>query len=189
MDGGGRQLARRHDLFNLYHRNAPGGGHQRVKVLRRMAIDHVAVPVGFPALNQGEIAANRLFEDVVFARELADFFAFRHRRAVAGGGIKPGNAGAPGTYFFRQRPLWGEVHLQFTAEHLLFKQRVFTDVRRHHFAYLAGFQQQAETKAINAAVIRYHRQPAHPAAFDFGNQVLRDTTQAKAAGQQRHSIR
>ena len=93
------QFARRHNLFHLHHRNAPGGGHQRVEILRGVAIDHVAVPVGFPAFDQREIAADRLFKDVVSAVELAHLFAFGDRGAIPGGGVKAGMPAPPARIF------------------------------------------------------------------------------------------
>ena len=189
VDGGGRQFARRHDLFHLHHRNAPGGGHQRVEILRGVAIDHVAVPVGFPAFDQREIAADRLFKDVVSAVELAHLFAFGDRGAIPGGGVKAGDASAAGADFFRQRSLRGEFYRQLAAEHQLFKQRVFPDVRGHHLADLARLQQHAETETVDPAVVGDHRQPLHLATLHLGDQVLGNAAQAEAAGEQRHAVR
>ena len=189
MDGGGGQFARRHNLFHLHHRNAPGGGHQRVEILRGVAIDHVAVPVGFPAFDQREIAADRLFKDVVSSVELAHLFAFGDRGAIPGGGVKAGDAGAAGADFFRQRSLRGEFYRQLAAQHQLFKQRVFPDVRGHHLADLARLQQHAETETVDPAVVGDHRQPLHLATLHLGDQVLGNAAQAEAAGEQRHAVR
>lgn len=102
-----------------------------------MAINHIAVPVGFPAFDQREIAADRLFKDVVPAVELANLFAFGDRGAIAGGGVKTGDPGAAGANFFGQRSLGSELNRQLAAQHQLFKQRVLPDVRGHHLADLA----------------------------------------------------
>src|SRR5690606_20423443 len=96
------QLAGFDDLFHFHHGDASGHGGQRVEVLRGVAVDHVAVVVGLPALDDGEVALDGAFEDVVTAVELAHFLALGDRGAVAGGGEERGNAGAAGAQFFGQ---------------------------------------------------------------------------------------
>ena len=154
-----------------------------------MAINHIAVPVSLPALHEGEIAANSLFKNVIFTVELAHLFAFGDRRAIAGGGVKAGDPGAAGADFFRQRSLRGELYRQLAAQHQLFKQRVFPDVRGHHLADLARLQQHAETETVDPAVVGDHRQPLHLATLHLGDQVLGNAAQAEAAGEQRHAVR
>ena len=141
MNGRRGQLARRNDLFHLDDRYPARRCHQRIKILRGMPIDNVAVPVRFPALNERKITGNGLFKDVVLPRKLAHVFAGSHGRAVAGGRVKCRNARAARAHLFRQRALRREFNLEFAAQHLPLEQRVLADVRGHHFANLTRFEQ------------------------------------------------
>lgn len=51
-----RKLARLDDLLDLDDGDLARRGGQGIEVLRRMAIDHVTVAIGFPALDDGEAA-------------------------------------------------------------------------------------------------------------------------------------
>ena len=154
-----------------------------------MAIDNVAVPVRFPALNQCEITGNGLFKNVIFTAKLAHIFARCHGGAITGGRIKRRNTGPARADLFCQRPLRSKFDCQFPAQYLLLKQRVLADVRRHHFANLARFEQYPQTETIHAAVVRHDRQIFHLTASNLCNQVFRNTAQPEAARQQGHAVR
>src|SRR3546814_1268492 len=51
VDLGGVDLAGLDDLLDFNHGDLPGCGRQRVEVLRRVAIDDIAVAVGLPAFD------------------------------------------------------------------------------------------------------------------------------------------
>ena len=75
MNGRRGQLARCNNLFHLNDRYPARRCHRRIKILRGMPIDNVAVPVRFPALDEREISGDGLFQDVVLTCKLARFFA------------------------------------------------------------------------------------------------------------------
>jgi hypothetical protein len=158
-----------------------GGGHQRIKILRGMAIDNVAVPVRFPAFDQREIAGNGLFKDVVLTGKLAHLFAFRDRGAIAGGG-KTGDTGAAGADFFRQRALRRSSTSSSPLSTCCSKAR-FRRRKRPPLCVPGAFP--AGCRGRNRRRRSCWIPPSAPArdGVDLGNQVFGNAAQAKAARQ------
>src|ERR1700688_1967596 len=92
----GRELTQFHELLDFCDYVVSGGGHHGVKVTRGLTVDEIAPAIAFPGFDEGEIAAQRTFENVMAAAELAAFFAFGDQGAVAGGREEGRNAGAAG---------------------------------------------------------------------------------------------
>nr|GFA43677.1 hypothetical protein [Tanacetum cinerariifolium] len=188
MDFGRQQHARLDDFFHFHHGDLAGGRYHGVEVLRGVTVHHITEVIGLPAFDDGEVAGDGLFQYHVAAIELSGFFAFRHRRAVAGGRIERGNAGAACAHFFSEGALGRQLDLQLTAEQLALEQGVFTDVGGDHFADLPVFQEDAKPETVDAAVVGNHRQAFHAHAFDFCDQVFGDAAQTETAGQHGHVV-
>src|SRR2546425_12098404 len=86
--------------------------------------------------------------------ELADLFSFAHHRAVAGRGIKRGDARAARAEALRKSALRIEFRLELSFEHELFEKLVLTDVSRNHFFHLPRLQQQANAEIVHAGIVR-----------------------------------
>ncbi len=82
----------------------------------------------------------------------------------------------------------GEYDFDFAAQQLLLEEGVFADVGGDHFANLPVLQQYAEAETVNATVVGDHGEIADALALDLGDQVFRDTAQAKAAGDDGHAV-
>src|SRR5688500_12327554 len=52
------------NFLHFHHGDFAGGGGERIKVARGMAINDVAVTVRLPAFDDGEVADNGLFKNV-----------------------------------------------------------------------------------------------------------------------------
>ncbi|MNH05207.1 hypothetical protein D3C79_645240 [compost metagenome] len=144
--------------------------------------------VGLPALDDGEVTGDGLFQDVLAALELADFLAVGNRGAIAGGGVERRNAGTTCAHFFGEGALWGQFHFQLATEQLAFELGVFAHVGGDHLANLPVFQQHAQTKTVNAAVVGNHGQALDATPLDFADKVFRDAAQAETTGQYRHVV-
>src|SRR5690606_5370991 len=145
--------------------------------------------IGLPAFDDGEVAAGGVLEDVVSSVDFRNCLAFGDRRAVTGRGVEGRNARTAGAHLLRQGALGGEFDFQLTVEQLLLEQGVLADVRGDHLADLAIFQQHAEAEAIHAAVVGNYGEVLAAAPADSRDEVFRDATQAKAAGQYGHAVR
>src|SRR5450830_389756 len=154
------QLAGFDDFLDFDHGDLAGGRGQRVEVLGGVAIDDIAEVVGFPAFDDGEVAGDGLFHQVRTAVEFTGFLAVGDRGADPGGREEGWDAGATGAHFLGQGALGGQYHFDFTAEQLFFEEGVFTDIGGDHLADLPVFQQHAEAKAVDAAVVGNHGQVA-----------------------------
>ncbi|MDT4877153.1 hypothetical protein FQZ97_1126500 [compost metagenome] len=82
----------------------------------------------------------------------------------------------------------GQFDFQLAAQQLLFEQGVLANVGSNHLADLPVFQQYAQAKTVDAAIVGNHGQPLHAHAADLGDQVFRDTADAEAAGNYRHVV-
>ncbi len=121
------------------------------------------------------------------AVELAHLLALADRRAVAGGGVEGGDAGAAGAHLLGQGALGGQDHLDLVVEHLLLEEGVLADVGGMDRADLLVLQQQAQAEAVHAAVVGPHRQVLDPATLDLRDQVLGDAAETEAAGDHGHA--
>src|ERR1700693_3417826 len=119
-DAGGMDLVRwklpeLDELFDFGDYVVGGGGHHGVEVARGLAIDEIAPAVALPGFDEGEIAAQGSFKDVLTPAEFAGFLAFGNHRAVAGGCVKRGNACSPGADALREGALRVQLDLHFAA--------------------------------------------------------------------------
>src|SRR5690554_7664233 len=82
MDLVGTQLPGLNDLLNLDDSDLAAGRRQRIEVLGGIAVHHVAITVGLPALDDGEVGAEGFLEDIVTTVELAHLLALANRGPV-----------------------------------------------------------------------------------------------------------
>ncbi|MNE30770.1 hypothetical protein D3C80_1243040 [compost metagenome] len=122
------------------------------------------------------------------AIEVAHFLAFGNRGAVAGGGEERRDAGAACAHFFGEGALRGQFHFQLAAEQLALELGVFADIGSDHLADLVAFEQHAQAKAIDAAVVGHNRQALDATTLDFVDEVFRDAAQAETTGEYSHVV-
>ncbi|MCY1418722.1 hypothetical protein D9M71_342890 [compost metagenome] len=144
--------------------------------------------VGLPAFDDGEVAGDGFFHNVLAAIELAYFLAFGNRSAIAGGGEERRDAGAASAHFLGQGALRGQFDFQLAAEQLAFEFGVLADIGGDHLADLVILKQHAQAKAVDAAVVRDHGQALDATALDLVDEVFRDAAQAESTGQYRHVV-
>jgi hypothetical protein len=99
-----------------------------------------------------------------------------------------GDARAARADALRQRALGIELQLQGTGQELLGEKLVFAHVGRDHFLDLLGFQQDAETRAIDASVIGNDGQSSDAGLANRLDQHVGNAAQAKAARHDRHVV-
>jgi hypothetical protein len=111
------------------------------------------VAVAFPGFDEGEIGFEPALHDVVFAIELAGFFAFGNDGAEAGGSVERGDAGAASADAFGESALWDESDLEFAGDDELFEEFVFSHVTPNVGGDHAGFKHEAHAEAIDTHVV------------------------------------
>ncbi|MDT4841579.1 hypothetical protein FQZ97_754390 [compost metagenome] len=144
--------------------------------------------VRLPTLDDGEVAGDRRFEDVLATVEFTHFLAFGNRGAITGGSEEGRNAGAAGAHLLGEGALGRQFDFQLAAQQLLLEQGVFANVGGDHLADLAVFEQHAEAETIDAAVVGDHGEALGATAADLGDQVLGDATDAETTGQDGHVV-
>src|SRR3569623_1925691 len=182
------QVTRIDQVLDLGDGHARGRRHHGVEVARRLPIDQVAEAIAFPGFDEGEVRGQRRLKDGVPAIPHAGLLAFGDLRAVAGGRVEGGNAGAPGADALGQRAWRAERDVQGARQKLPLEGLVLAHVAGGDLLHLAGVQQQAQSLAVDAAVVRDDRDPLHAAPVKRRDQVLGDAAQAEAAGHQRHAV-
>jgi len=99
--------------------------------------------------------------------------------AGSGAGEKCRDAGAAGADALGQGALRIEFDLEFAGQILLREGLVLPDIGRDHFLDLPGIEKEAETDAIDARIVRDHRQILDPRLADGQNQGLRDPAKSE----------
>src|SRR5208283_2989963 len=92
----GIEIAEVDDLAHLGDRAARGGGHDGPEIARRLAIDQVTPAIAAQRLDEREVGADRVLEDIIATVDASRLLAFRERRAMAGRRVKGADAGARG---------------------------------------------------------------------------------------------
>ena len=189
VDGVRVQAAQGHDFFNLDHADLAAGGGGRVEVAGRLAEHQVARRVGLPRLDDRQIGHDSAFQDVLLSVKGLHVLALGNHRADAGLGVKAGNPCAPGPHAFGQRALRVEFQLQLPRKVLAHEFRILADIGRDHFLDLTRLQQHAQPEAVNARIVRGHRQVLCARLADRRDQQFGDAAQAKPAGCNQHSVK
>src|SRR6202521_25762 len=111
----GVELAKFDEFFDFGDDVVGGGGHHWIEVARGLAIDEIAPAVALPGFDEGEIATQCSFKDVLTPAEFAGFLAFGNHGAVAGGCVKRWNTRSPGADALREGALRVQFDLHFAA--------------------------------------------------------------------------
>src|SRR5690606_15763282 len=182
------QLAWLYDLLDFGDCDTPCRRNGRIEVPGGVAIDDVAVPVRFPALDEREIAGDGSFENVVTATEGADFLAFCNRCSVTGRRVERRDARAARANAFRQSALRDELHLELTGEKLPLERGILADVGSDHLLDLPFVQQKAEAEVIDAAIVGDDGEPLDAHASDLSDEVLRDAAKSEPSNDDGHVV-
>ena len=188
MDVIGVDLAGRDEFLHLDQTGLARRRHHRIEVPRRLSIDEVTRRIALPGLDDRQIRRETSLHHVMLAVEGAGFLALGDHGAVARLGVEGRNARPACTDALGQRALRIEFELKLARKIELFEQLVLPDVRTDHLADLTVFQEQAQAKAVHAAVVGDHRQVLHPVIADRRDQVFRDPAKAKAARHDGHAV-
>ncbi len=178
----------RDEMLDFGDRHLGGGCHHRIKVARGLAVNEVAGSVALPGVHNREIGNKTGFHDVLLAVELAHFLAFRNQSADAGLGIERGNARAAGADALGQRSLRIEFEFQFTGQVLLCEQLVLADIGRDHLLDLAGFQQPAQSDAVNARIVGNNCQILDAGFTQGVREDFGDTAKSETARHDHHAV-
>ena len=184
----GIDLADLHDLLGLGDADAARGRGHRIEVARRLAIDEVAGLVGLPGLDERHIRVQRALHHVLLAVELARLLALRDERAVARGSEERRNARAARAQLLGERALRRELELELAGQVLPLELLVLADVGGDHLADLARLEQEPQAEAVDAGVVRDHREVLLAAIAQREDQRLGDAAQAEAADGQRLAV-
>jgi hypothetical protein len=106
-----------------------------------------------------------------------------HVRADTRGRVEGGNARSSCAQSLGQRTLRREFEFELTREVLPLKQGVLADITRDHALDLTRLQQDAESKVLDARVVRHHRQLLGAARFERFDQILGNAAQPEATHQ------
>src|SRR5208283_3341124 len=120
---------------------------------RRLPVDEVAFGVALPGVDERDVGGEAELHDVGLVVEVADFLAFRDDRADARLGEEGRNAGAAGADALGERSLRVELELELARQVEVGEGLVLADVARDHLPDLAALKQNAETDAVDAAVV------------------------------------
>lgn len=150
-----------------------GRGHVGVEIPRRVVEHQVAVLVCLPALDEREVASQRLLEQVLLAIEdsnlprlaVRDYclalvaeprgdHARLQKRACARGRVEGWDASAASPESLDEVALGCEVELKFPVEVLLLENAVHADVRSEDLSHLVVLQEQREAVLVAAALVR-----------------------------------
>ena len=82
-----------------------------------------------------------------------------------------------------------KFQFQLTGQVEFLKQFVLTDIGADHLLDLTTFQQDAEAKAINAAIVGYDRQVSNPGQPHGRDKIFRNAAEAKAPGHHCHPVK
>ena len=115
VDASGSSGAERHDLLDLGDADAARGGAVGIEVARGLPVDEVALLVGLPGLDDGEVGDEAALQDVGLAVEVLVLLALGDDRADAGLGVEARDAGAAGADALGQRALRVELELELAA--------------------------------------------------------------------------
>src|SRR5690242_15661730 len=184
----GLEFAGAHKVLDLGHRHLAGGRHHRIEVARGLAVHEVAFVVAHPGVYDRQVGDDAALHNVALAVEVALFFALGDVGAGAGAGEEGGDARAAGADALGQRALRVELDLQFAGEILLGEQLVLAHVRGDHLLDLLALEQQPETGAIDAGIVRHHGQVLDPGIADRLDQRLGDTAKAEAPAADQHAV-
>src|SRR6185312_10840072 len=188
MDVVGIELAGGNEMLDLGDGDFRGGGHHRIEVPRRLAVDQIAGGVALPGMNDREVGEQAALHQIFLAVELAHFLAFGNQRADAGLGEEGGNAGPSRTDALGERALRIELEFQFARQELLGEQLVLADIGGDHLPDLPCLEQPRETDAVDAGIVRHHREALHAGVADRIRQGLGDATEAETTGHDHHAV-
>ena len=139
-------------------------------------------------LDQREIAAERVLEQIRTPAELRRLLALSDRRADAGRGVERRDPRAGRAHTLRERALRHQLDLELPGEKLRLEDPVLANVGGDHLRDLVVGEQQAQPEVIDAAVIGHDDQLARAQLPQRRDRALRDPAQPKPADDQRRTI-
>ena len=198
----GSMLADLDDLLGLDDRQSPGHRGAGVEVAGRGVEDAVAGTVHLGGPDEGDVGDDRLLEHHLDAVEGAYLLGRRGQRHGAVGVVAPGqaalgdhradagrgeerpDAGPAGPHPLGQGALRGELDGQLTGEVLPAELLVLADVRRDDPGDPPRLEQQAEARAVDAAVVGDDREVVGALVEEGADQRPRDADEAEATDRQ-----
>ena len=167
-----------------------GRRHQRAEVARGLVVDQVAVAVGGPALDQGEVGGQPVLQHVVAAVEGALLLALLERRADRGARVEGGDAGAAGADALGQRALRHELELGAPAAVELGEDRRVgrARVRADHLRDAPGLDQRRQADLAAAGVVVDDGQVGGALVDQRVDQLDRAAGLAEAADHHRRAV-
>ena len=166
---------------------AAGGG-VGIEVAGGAAVDEVAVGVGLPGFDQGEIGADAALEDVGVAVEVLVLLAFGDECADAGAGVEAGDSGAACAHAFGERALGAELDFELAGEELALELGVLAYVAGDHFFDLTGLQQEADAPVVDAGVVAGDGEVAYAGIAQRRDEGFGNAAQAEAADGEQHAV-
>src|SRR5580692_558894 len=122
----------------------------------------VAIGVAAIGVDDREVGDQPPLHHITLAVEFADVLAFGDLGAVTGLGEKGRNAGAAGADALGKRALRVELDLEFVGQKLVHERFVLANIGRDHFLDLPGVEENAESLAVGAAIVRHDGEVLDP---------------------------
>ena len=169
--------------------DARGGRHHGIEVARRSPIDQITHAVAFPRLDEGEVGAQRVLEDVGLAVNRPRLLALGDERAVSRRREEAADAGAARPNPLGKRPLGHQLDLDLAAQELALELLVLADVGRDHFLDLPRLHEHAHAGFVHAGIVADYGEPAGPACVQRLDEVFGNAAEAEAAHHDRRPVR
>src|ERR1043166_899604 len=177
-------------LLGLHHGQLRRHRHHRIEVARRLAVREVAPAIGAVRAQQRHVAAQRLFEYVALAVDLAHLLAVGELGADADGRIEAAEPGGSGAHALADDAL--RHQLEFDAAGLvggIERARIVgARERADHLAHEARIDQRGEPALAAAGVVRHHDEIAHAQFEQPVEQLVGRAHGAEAGGEDRRAI-
>ena len=154
LTASGRDDADRHDVVWLGDHDFGRERHDRIEIVRGQRVFEVAVVVGLLAADEGEVALDRLFQQVGLAVDLDGLLALFNQGADAGRSEDAAETDAAGANALDERALRRELDLDFARDHLLLRLGVEADVGGDELCNRAGRDELADAVAGGSRVVR-----------------------------------
>ncbi|MNS75767.1 hypothetical protein D3C72_1092950 [compost metagenome] len=172
------------------NRGLGGGGHHRAKVAGGHAVGEVAPAVALVGLDQRHVAVDGKFQHVVFAVDLACFFARSQFGTVRRGAEESANARTGSAQALGEVALGHQFQFELAAAVQLV-EHVAVDLARKatdDLAHAARLEQRGQALVGIARVVVHHREVLGALGDEPVDQFTGDARRAKATYQHRGTI-
>jgi hypothetical protein len=188
MDRVGIDISRRDDMLDLRDRHLAGGGHYRIEITRRLAIDKIAFRVALIGVDDRDIGDESALHDIGRPVKVAQLLAIGNDSSNARLGKERRDASAARPDSLGERPLRIEFDFEFAGKIKLLEKLVFADIRRDHLFDLPSLEEEPQARAIDARVVRDHGQILDLELANGRDQDLRDAAKAKSPRHEGHPV-